>query len=130
MNSILLLITIQGVLVLLWVAIFVVPARVGMERRARTLLSDHPNADRKSVYLSFPSVRGKRALMELRIAEIETDGWIYLRATEASPWRTLRSWGGGLTLHFIRPPGENGSRSPDAPPRHRLKGEAPEPSNP
>jgi hypothetical protein len=29
-------------------------------------------------------------------------GWTFLRAAEASPLRTIRSWGGGLTLHFIR----------------------------
>lgn len=105
MNSILVYIALQGLVLLLLIAVFVVPERIRMERRARRLLSSHPNAERKSVYLSFPSAMGRRAVMEARIAEIETDGWTYLRATEASPWRTLRSWGGGLNLHFIRPTG-------------------------
>lgn len=102
MTSVLFFSALQGMLVLMLVALVVLPARVRMERRARRLLFAHPDAERKSVYLPFPSVKGKRAAMEARIAEVESGGWTFLRATEASPLRTLRSWGGGLTLHFIR----------------------------
>jgi hypothetical protein len=105
MNSVLVFIAVQAILVLALVAVLVLPERLRMERRARRLLSTHPDAERKSVYLPFPRVMSKRAVMEARIAEIEVDGWTFLRATEANPWRTLRSWGGGLTLHFIRPSG-------------------------
>jgi len=44
----------------------------------------------------------KRVAMDARIAEMATVGWTFLRASEANPLRTLRSWGGGLHLHFIR----------------------------
>jgi hypothetical protein len=40
--------------------------------------------------------------MDAKIAEMASSGWTFLRAAEASPLRTIRSWGGGLTLHFIR----------------------------
>jgi hypothetical protein len=57
----------------------------------------------KRIYLEFSSGwTGKRAEMDAKIAEMARAGWTFLRATEASPLRTLRSWGGGLTLHFIR----------------------------
>lgn len=119
MTSILVVIALQGVVVLMLIAIFVVPERFRMEKRSRRLLRAHPDAERKSVYLSFPTVIGKRAVMDAKIAEIEADGWTFLRATEANPWRTLRSWGGGLTLQFIRPfdvvPVSRSSRRTDQP---------------
>jgi hypothetical protein len=103
MYSVFVFIALQAVVVLVIVAVLVLPERLRLERPARQLLRAFPHAERKSVLLSFPSVMGRRAVMGARIAEVETDGWNFLRATEASPWRTLRSWGGGLTLHFIRP---------------------------
>ena len=83
---------------------FVLVPRMRMERRARALLSEHPDAERKSVYLAFQSgwAAGKGREMGARIAELSEGGWTYLRATEASPLRTCRSWGGGVTLQFIR----------------------------
>ena len=78
--------------------------RILKERRARSLLAKFPDAERKSIYLPFrsawPSV--KRQEMDSRIAEMERAGWMFLRGAEASPLRTLRSWGGGMTLHFLR----------------------------
>jgi hypothetical protein len=78
--------------------------RIPMERRARLLLAQFPDAEQTSIYLPFgsawPSV--KRREMELKIAEMENAGWTFLRGAEANPLRTLRSWGGGMTLHFIR----------------------------
>ncbi|MCC7376743.1 MAG: hypothetical protein IT581_18935 [Verrucomicrobiales bacterium] len=103
MTSILVVIALHVVAVLVLTTIFVLPERIRMERRSQQLLRAHPGAGRKSVYLSFPTVMGKRAAMDAKIAEVEADGWTFLRATEANPWRTLRSWGGGLTLQFIRP---------------------------
>jgi hypothetical protein len=83
---------------------FVIIPRLQMERRARALLSRHPDAERTSVFLAFRSLwsGGKRQEMDARIAEMATTGWTFLRATEANPLRTIRSRGGGLTLHFIR----------------------------
>jgi hypothetical protein len=89
---------------LLLVFVVIVP-RFRMERRARALLAQHPGAEQTSVYLAFHSKwsSGKKREMEAKIAEMQPQGWIFLRAMEASPLRTIRSWGGGLTLHFVRP---------------------------
>ena len=75
-----------------------------MERRARGILAQHPGAERISVYLAFRSGwwSGKGKEMDAKVAEMARAGWTFLRATEASPPRTIRSWGGGVTLHFIR----------------------------
>jgi len=75
-----------------------------MERRVCALLAEYPQAERTSVYLTFRSgwAEGKRKEMDAKIAEMASIGWTFLRATAASPLRTLRSWGGGLDLHFIR----------------------------
>jgi hypothetical protein len=88
--------------VLLAVPFVLIPRR-RMEQRARALLAQHPNAELTSIYLAFRSGwTGKRAEMDAKIAEMARGGWTFLRASEASPLRTIRSWGGGLTLHFIR----------------------------
>jgi hypothetical protein len=78
--------------------------RFRMERRARALLAEHPDAERTSVYLELHSTfaGGKQREIDAKIAEMQPQGWTFLRAMEASPFRTMFSWGGGLTLHFIR----------------------------
>jgi hypothetical protein len=85
--------------------LFVLIPRFRMKRRARALLAQYPDAVRTSVYLPFQSAwpNSKRKQMEAKISEMKADGWIFLRATEVNPLRTICSWGGGLTLHFIRP---------------------------
>jgi hypothetical protein len=89
---------------LLFVLVVLIP-RFRMERRARALLAQYPDAVRTSVYLPFQSAwhSRKRKQIDAKISEMKADGWIFLRATEVNPLRTIRSWGGGLTLHFIRP---------------------------
>jgi hypothetical protein len=84
--------------------VLVVVPRIRMERRARALLAQYPGAERTSVYFPMHSTFScrKRREIDAKIAEMQPQGWIYLRAVEASPFRTIRSWGGGLTLHFIR----------------------------
>jgi hypothetical protein len=91
-------------LAIIIVLAIMLPRRIRMERRARALLAQYPDAERFSVYLKFRSgwYRGKGREMDARIAEMAADGWTFLRATEASPLRTMRSWGGGLDLQFIR----------------------------
>jgi hypothetical protein len=86
------------------VCLVVLVPRIRMERRAHVLLARFPDAERTSVYLPLRSgwAGGKRKEMEAKISEMNDAGWTFLRATEASPWRTLCSWGGGLNLHFIR----------------------------
>ena len=82
----------------------VVIPRFRMERRARALLAQHPGAEQTSVYLELHSTfaGSKQREIDAKIAEMQPQGWTFLRAMEASPLRTMRSWGGGLTLHFIR----------------------------
>lgn len=84
--------------------LIVLPRRIQMRRRAHALRAQHPHAEQTSVYLAFRSGwwTGKQREMDAKIAEMAPAGWTFLRAAEASPLRTLRSWGGGLTLHFIR----------------------------
>jgi len=106
MNSaeILFAIAICVVPVLMVLAVFVLPARIRMERRARELMRSHPEAERTSLYLAFRTTFSweKQHEMDAMITEMARGGWTYLRATAANPLRTMRSWGGGLNLHFIR----------------------------
>jgi hypothetical protein len=83
---------------------FVIVPRFRMERRARALLSQNPNVEQTSVYLELHSTFAwdKQREIDAKIAEMQPQGWTFLRAMEANPLRTIRSWGGGLTLHFIR----------------------------
>src|SRR5262249_10213532 len=89
---------------LLLFVFFVVFPRLRMEQRARALLALHPGAEQTSVYLELHSTfaGGKQREIDAKIAEMQPQGWTFLRAMEASPLRTMFSWGGGLTLHFIR----------------------------
>ena len=87
----------------LLIAFLVIP-RFRMERRARALLTEHPGAEQTSFYLELHSTFAgdKQREIDAKIAEMQPQGWTFLRAMEASPLRTIRSWGGGLTLYFIR----------------------------
>lgn len=89
--------------ILLFVFFVAVP-RFRMERRARALLAQYPGAEQTSVYLELHSIYadGKQREIDAKIAEMQTQGWTFLRVREASPLRAIRSWGGSLTLHFIR----------------------------
>ena len=89
---------------LMMALLIVLPGRFRMERRARGLLAEHPQAERTSVYLAFRSgwAPGKQREMDARFEEMRNSGWTFLRAIEANPFRTLLSWGGGVTLQFIR----------------------------
>jgi hypothetical protein len=98
------LILLISIPLLLVFAFFVIASRFRMERRARALQAQHPDAERTSVYLELHSTfaGGKQREIDAKIAEMQPQGWIFLRAMEACPLRTLLSWGGGLMLHFIR----------------------------
>lgn len=110
MNTPLFLLFATVLYVIVLALMMVLPRRIQMERRAGALLAQHPDAERTSVYLAFRSGwrTAKQRDMDARIAEMASAGWTFLRAAEASPLRTMRSWGGGLTLHFIR---NNGSET-------------------
>jgi hypothetical protein len=91
-------------ILLLVLAVVVLPRRIRMERHAREILAQNPGAEQTSVYLELHSTfsGGKQREIDAKIAEMQPQGWTFMRAAEASPLRTIRSWGGGLTLHFIR----------------------------
>jgi hypothetical protein len=104
MNYYITLIILAAIPAILLFVFFVAVPRFRMERRARALLAQHPGAEQTSVYLELHSTFAgdKQREIDAKIAEMQPQGWTFLRAMEASPLRTLRSWGGGLTLHFIR----------------------------
>jgi hypothetical protein len=103
MNYITLILLCAVPVILLFVFLVVVP-RLRMMRRARALLAEHPGAEHTSVYLALHSIwaGNKQREIDAKIAEMQPQGWTFLRAMEASPLRKMHSWGGGLTLHFIR----------------------------
>ena len=103
MNIFILLAVMVVIAATVFVPLVLIP-RLRMERRARALLAQHPGAEQKSVYLELHSTWAwdKRREMDAKIAEMQPQGWTFLRAKMAGPLRTIRSWGGGLTLHFIR----------------------------
>jgi hypothetical protein len=90
------------ILFLLVVAIII--PRFRMERRAHILLAQHPDSERTSVYLPLHSTWAwqKQREIDAKVADMMAEGWTFLRCREAIPLRTMFSWGGGLTLHFIR----------------------------
>ncbi|HVZ33952.1 MAG TPA: hypothetical protein VG963_16105 [Polyangiaceae bacterium] len=81
------------------------PRRRRAEQRARALLAEYPGAERTSVYLALRGSfgRGRQREIDRKIAEMALQGWLFLRGREAHPLRTIRSWGGGLMLEFLRP---------------------------
>lgn len=82
----------------------VIPRRMQMARRAQALLAQMPQHESKTVYLAFASGwdRGKEKEMDAKITEEEKSGWTFLKAREANPLKTIRTWGGGVNLDFIR----------------------------
>ena len=78
--------------------------RFRMKQRAHALLEQHRGAEQTSVFVQFysPFPWDKQREMDAKIAEMQQQGWTFLRASSASFFRAMRSWGGGLTLHFIR----------------------------
>ena len=78
--------------------------RSKMERQARALLGQHPGAEQTSVCLQLnsPLPWDKQREMDAKIAEMQKQGWTFWRASSASFLRAMRSWGGAMTLHFIR----------------------------
>lgn len=46
---------------------------------------------------------GKQRELETLAAQREAEGWLYWKITAANPLRTVGSWGGGVTVHFVRP---------------------------
>ncbi len=103
MSVTILIAVIGGILVAVLVPLLFIP-RFRMERRARALLAAHPKAERTSIYLALRStwMWGKQREIDDKVAEMQSQGWTFLRAREANPLRTMCSWGGGVNLQFVR----------------------------
>jgi translation initiation factor IF-2 len=82
----------------------ILPPRIRMARHARGLLAQYPGAEQTSVDLELQSkfAWDKRREMDARKAEMQLQGWTFLRASSVNFFRSMRSRGGALTLHFIR----------------------------
>ena len=91
---------ISAILLAVSVSTFFAPSR-RMERRARELLAQHPGAEQTSVFLKLHSTFAwnKQREVDAKIAEMQPQGWTFLRLMEASSMPTFRS---GVTLQFIR----------------------------
>ena len=89
---------------LLTLAVIILPRRLRIERRAREILAQHPDAEQTSLYLQFHSVKWseKRKAHEAMVADMAAKGWTFLRASEAPLRTTSITWAGGVTMHFIR----------------------------
>jgi len=112
MELILIMAAVVTIMVLVLTPMLIIP-RMRMERRARKLQARYPGAEQTSVYLELHSTYSweKQREVDAKVAEMWPLGWTFLRVSEANPLRTIRSWGGGLNLHFIRA-GEN-PKQPD-----------------
>ena len=89
------------------IALVLIPTgirRSRMERQARALLSQYPGAEQTSVYLQLysPFPWDKQREMDTKKAEMQQQGWTFLRVGSPSWSDAMRSWGGALTLYFIR----------------------------
>ena len=104
MDPLLVLVLAPVVISLLVLTVVVLPRRIRMERHARSILAQHPGAEQTSVHLELHSTFAwdKQREMDAKIAEMHQEGWTFLRASSAGFFRAMRSWGGALTLHFIR----------------------------
>lgn len=92
------------VLILAGVVAFLLPRRLRMERRARQLLAEYPEAEQTTVYLQFHSIswKEKQKAHDTLVAEMASKGWTFLKGSEANLLRTSMTWAGGVNMHFIR----------------------------
>ena len=77
--------------------------RRSMKRRAAELTQRFPDAEQISEVFPLRSnwSAGKQRELAARIAQMQDQGWTYLRTTAVSPFVSLRHWGGAVRLHFI-----------------------------
>jgi hypothetical protein len=94
----------SSLIILLALSLFVGIPRIRMEIRAKKVLSQMPSHEIKSFFITFdPALSsGKRIIIDKKIAEMESQGWIYLKCSEANPLKTIKYRGGGLNMYFIR----------------------------
>ncbi len=78
--------------------------RFRMEQQALAILRQYPGAEQTSVYLQLysPFPWDKRREMDIKFAEMQQQGWTFLRASSASFFRAMLSWGVAMTLQFVR----------------------------
>jgi hypothetical protein len=97
------------VLTVLVLTPMVIIPRLRMIRHARELQARYPGAEQTSLYLPLHSTTmgQKQREIEAKIAEMQPLGWTFLKASEANLLRTMRTWGGGVNVHFIRTNGKD-----------------------
>ena len=73
--------------------VVILPRRIRMERRARELLAQHPEAKQTSVDLQFysPFPWDTQREMDTKKTEMEQQGWTFLRASSPGWLRAMRS---------------------------------------
>ena len=78
---------------------------------AERLVRDTPQQEERTEYIQLRHLLpwGKEREMARRITEVETEGWIYRKATAVNPFRSILSLGGALNLHFVRAKGDGDS---------------------
>ena len=86
------------------VFVWVMTARAKMHARADAILAVMAGPEERVELLLFRSsfAPGKGREQDARVREVEMDGWTFLKATMAPFSKTIRSWGGGVNLHFVR----------------------------
>ena len=93
-----------SIIMLLTLFLFIGIPRIKMELRAKRILSQMPNHEITSSLVIFHSASPsqKRVVINEKIAEMESNGWLFLKSAEANPLKTILYWGGGLKLYFIK----------------------------
>ncbi len=99
---------IQGLIISLSVALIayltVVLPYWNVESRAKRFRNQYPIHERRIEYVRFDSVKraAQKEAVRRKIDQLEAAGWVSLGVTPANPLVTIRSWGGGVNVHFIR----------------------------
>ncbi len=78
---------------------------LGLTARAESLMDDPAGFVEQQELLHFrrASPWGKQRELDALVVQREAEGWLYWKITAANPLRTIGSWGGGVTVHFVRP---------------------------
>lgn len=88
---------------ILFIFEFAIP-RIRMLGRAKVMESEFADPENTVIYIQFTSFWSNRKQNDIdtKKNEMAEDGWVFLKASEASHSKTRQSIGGGLNLHFIR----------------------------
>jgi hypothetical protein len=78
-------------------------ARAKMRERAAQLEAENTFTERTTLYLPLKGTLNstKQKQIDEKISEMAEQEWIYLRGSYAG-LKTMKSWGGGIDLHFAK----------------------------